>query len=129
MFNGLTQCTFAYNPPPPPPPPVIRIYDVHVYKLSSDSVQVSWKTNYPTTSQIIYGTSPYYTATTQKSYSRVTQHNRSLSSLQPYIEYHFTILVEDSTQTTWTAGDYSFRVTASGTVIVFFVDTAIGNDA
>lgn len=76
-------------------PPTIS--NVIATTLSSTSVQVTWTTDAFADSQVQYGLTPTYSQSTALDSTPVTNHNVTITALQPGTLYHFSVLSTGST--------------------------------
>lgn len=73
-----------------------QIYDVKVELLSSTSAKISWKTNHPANGKVNYGLDETYPLDIQSD-EYVTDHEFTLTNLQPNTEYHFEVMSQNKT--------------------------------
>ena len=102
-------------------PPPIRIYvPPHISSVSSgspsySSTTIAWTTDEAATSQVFYGTSTPYTASTTLNSTSSTTHSVALSGLSQGTTYHFQVASVDSASTTGTSSDLTFTTASANT--------------
>jgi hypothetical protein len=69
---------------------------------------ISWTTDVGASSQVTYGTTTAYTATSTLAPSLVTSHSVLLTGLAPNTLYHFAAMSEDASSTATTSPDATF---------------------
>lgn len=87
---GFTIVKFGYlfvNEP-------TKIYDVQAIVLSPTSTKITWKTNHPANGKVNYGLDETYPLDIQTS-KRTTNHEFTLTNLQPNTEYHFEVMSQN----------------------------------
>src|SRR5579863_7536974 len=77
----------------------LSISSVQASGATNSSVQLSWATNQPSTSAIVYGTTPAYGVSTPVSSTMVTAHQMTLSNLAQGTTYHFQVRSTDGSET------------------------------
>jgi len=87
--------------------PVISVVSV---APADTSAVVTWTTDEMANSQVAYGTSLPYTATSTLDSSMVMSHSELLSGLSPGTTYHYEVISNDGTSTTMSA-DGTFMTT------------------
>src|SRR5579863_4663972 len=73
----------------------LSISNVQASGATSSSVQLSWATNQPATSAIVYGTTTAYGVSTPVSNTMVTAHQMTLGNLAQGTTYHFQVRSTD----------------------------------
>ncbi len=86
-----------------------HISDITVSAGPSRAV-ISWQTDDPADSQVVYGTSPTYTASSNLNSVMSTMHSVTLKGLMPQTTYHFA--VKSSNGTVSTSSDQTFTTAA-----------------
>ena len=83
---------------------------------TSDGVggTITWTTDQPATSEVLYGLNTFYGASTTLNTGMVTEHSVNVSNLVASSTYHFKIMSTNASGTVVTSSDQSF-VTLSGT--------------
>jgi hypothetical protein len=81
---------------------------------TSNSATITWTTNEPANSQILYGLTTSYNSSTTLNTSQVTSHSVVISALTPSTLYHFKILSADISGNTASSTDYWFTTTSTG---------------
>ena len=81
--------------------------------ITQNSAMISWTTNEPATSQVIYGTTTSYGSTwpTTADPTLITSHNIQLSGLSASTTYHFAVRSKDASNNLGTSSDYVFTTT------------------
>ncbi len=79
------------------------------------SATITWTTNEAANSQIVYGTTLSYGATTTLDATLTTSHSVTIASLSPGTNYHFQIRTIDGSSNLATSSDYIFTTTPSST--------------
>jgi Bacterial Ig domain/Lysyl oxidase len=102
----------ASSGPPPPGPPVIS--NVASSGVTSTSATITWTTDIPSDSQVLYGpTLPYGQSTTLDA-TQVTSHSQTITGLSPSTPYHFAVQsTGGSSNQTATSTDNQFTTLAS----------------
>lgn len=77
---------------------------------------ISWSTEEQTTTQIEYGLTADYTASSTLSTASTTSHAVTLSGLQPATIYHYRIISGDSSGNTFASDDHTFTTSVGLTV-------------
>ena len=103
-------------------PPTISA--VSTANLLSTSVTVRWTTNEAATSQIEYGTTVAYGASTALDTALLTSHSQGLSGLTASTTYHYRVSSKDAAGNVATSGDFTF-VTAAAATVTLLGDTKI----
>jgi hypothetical protein len=85
--------------------------------LSSSGATIVWTTDETATSQVVYGLTTSYTATTTLDPSLVTSHSVALSSLASSTTYHYRVISKDASNNTSTSSDNTFTTTANVAVV------------
>ncbi len=92
-------------------PPVISA--VTAGGITSTSATITWTTNIPSSSQVLYGTSPSYGQSTTLDSTQVTKHSQPLTGLTPNTPYHFAVQSTGASNKTSTSGDNTFTTLPS----------------
>ena len=77
------------TPAPSNNPPVIS--NVATTGITSSSATITWTTDIPSSSQVLYGTSSSYTQSTTLDTTQVTSHSQTITGLTPSTTYHFAV--------------------------------------
>lgn len=75
----------------------------------SNSAVITWNTNEPATSQVMYGTTTGYGNETTFDPVLVKEHMVSISGLEPSTTYHFSVQSQDGVGNLATSGDFTFK--------------------
>ena len=121
--------TFTTAAPPDITPPLIS--GVVSSSITATSAAISWTTNEASNSQIQYGTTTSYGASTTLATGMVTAHSQSLSGLTASTSYHYRVLSKDAAGNLAISGDYTFTTLSSiditsGLVAAFAFDEGMG---
>ncbi|MBI3804681.1 MAG: fibronectin type III domain-containing protein [Nitrospirae bacterium] len=73
---------------------------------------ITWNSNENATSQVEFGTTASYGASSALDSTLVTGHSRTLSGLNPSTTYHFRVVSKDAANNTATSADNTFTTTA-----------------
>ncbi len=96
-------------------PPVIS--QIATSQVTTTSATVSWTTDIPSSSQVLYGTSPTYNRSTALDATQVTGHSQTLTGLTPGTSYHFAVQSTGSSSNTATSGDNTFATMAANVTL------------
>jgi hypothetical protein len=100
--NSVTVQT----PPPAVNPPLIT--NVGAGSITQTSATVTWTTDVPSSSQVLYGTTTNYGSQTTLDSTPVTSHTQTLTGLAPGTPYHYEVVSTGSTSNTAASGDNTF---------------------
>ena len=89
-------------------PEAVRIIAVSLLDVTSTTAAVRWWTNVPSTSQIVYGTTPSYGLSSPFEADLMTSHLVVLDGLSPETLYHFRTLSVDSEGREASSADLAF---------------------
>ena len=103
------------TPPASAGPPVIS--QVAASQVTTTSATVSWTTDIPSSTQVLYGTSSQYGQSTALDATQVTGHSQTLTGLTPGLTYHFAVQSTGSQSNTATSTDNTFATTASNVTL------------
>jgi hypothetical protein len=105
-LSASDEVTLDVNiPPPDTTPPVIANV---ARTVSATSATVTWTTNEPSDSQVLYGTSTPYSSSTTRDATMVLNHSVFVSGLQPNTTYHFSVRSADPSNNASTSPDATF---------------------
>ena len=93
-------------------PPILFAISASV---STNDATISWTTNEGADSQVNYGLSTSYSATSTLATSLVTNHSVTLTSLTAGTLYHYRVRSQDVSSNLATSSDYTFTTTAAST--------------
>lgn len=93
-------------------PPVIT--SVAATAVSTTTATISWNTNEASDSQVEYGTTASYGASSATDPLMVIQHSRVLTGLSAGTTYHFRVRSRDGVGNAGFSGDYVFVTTGKG---------------
>ncbi len=96
--------TFTTAAPPPP----TTITNVATSNVTNLAATVTWTTNNPADSQVEYGTTVGYGATTTQDATLVTAHSQTVSGLTPNTLYHYRVRSRDAGGTLVLSSDATF---------------------
>jgi len=92
-------------------PPVIS--GIKVSNITDLAGTVSWITDKPATSQVVYGTTNAYGSTTTLDQKLATGHSATLAGLMPSTTYHFKVISKDGSDNEATSQDQTFTTRAT----------------
>lgn len=90
---------------------------------------ITWTTDEAATSQVEYGLTTSYTASSTFEATTVTSHSVGLSNLSPLTLYHFRVISGDANGNFSTSSDYTFTTTAEPDIIDPSVPQSLGATA
>jgi len=93
---------------------VADITDVSVSGITSSGATISWTTDEEASSQVFYGTSASYTASTTLNATASTTHSVALSGLSANTMYHFQVRSVDGDGNVTMSTDTTFTTLAEG---------------
>jgi hypothetical protein len=96
----------------PAPPGTPQLSNILGTSTGTTSAQISWASDLPSTSQVRYGPTTAYGATTTLDPALVTSHGQNITGLTAGTQYHFQVVSSGASGGTATSGD--FTVTTSG---------------
>ena len=77
------------TPAPSNNPPVLS--NVAATGITSSAATITWTTDIPSSSQVLYGTGSSYTQSTTLDTTQVTSHSQTITGLTPSTTYHFAV--------------------------------------
>jgi hypothetical protein len=89
------------------------ISGVTAVDVTSTSATVMWATDIPSSSQVLYGTSPSYGQSTGVDGTQVINHAQTVSGLTPGTTYHFAVQSTGASSNTSTSADSTFVTLAA----------------
>jgi len=92
-------------------PPVLS--NINVDYISQDTAIITWESNEPATSQVVYGDSPSYGNATPTNTTHVTGHQRTLTNLFPATTYYYRAVSVDTAGHTTASDEFSFTTAAT----------------
>lgn len=126
--NLATSGDNIFTTTTPPDTTAPTLSGITITNLLSTSVVIAWTTNEGATSQVEYGTTTAYGASSALNTTLVTSHTRTLSSLSPSTTYHYRIISKDAAENIATSGDRTFTTPApSDTTPPTFSGIGAGN--
>ncbi len=101
------------------------ISSVQASSITSSSAVISWTTNEPADTQVEYGRTTAYGASSL-SLTLATTHSRSLSGLAAAVTYNFRVLSKDAAGNLGVSGNYTFttQATIDGPAVISSVGTS-----
>src|ERR1035438_6190172 len=115
LGNLATSADFTFTTAGPP-----LISAVAAGSITSSGATIAWTTDKPSTSQVLYGATAAYGASTILNAALVTAHSAALSGLTPGTLYHYAVQSQDSLGNLATSADFTFTAaTTSGTLATF----------
>ncbi|MBI3804680.1 MAG: hypothetical protein HY282_13060 [Nitrospirae bacterium] len=110
--NTATSGDNTFTTPAPPDTSAPTLSGIAAGNLTASSATITWNTNENSTSQVEYGTTTSYGASSALDATLVTGHTRALSGLNPSTTYHFRVVSKDAANNTATSGDNTFTTPA-----------------
>lgn len=95
----------------------LSISDVKFSKTSESTAVISWKTNVPATSTVVYGESSGSLSDTTLEEELVTTHRVTLTGLDPDTTYYYEIRSSDETDNEVASGEETFNLASSVDVV------------
>jgi NPCBM/NEW2 domain/Purple acid Phosphatase, N-terminal domain len=95
---------------------------VQVSGITTTGATISWSTNNPADSQVDYGTTTSYGASTTLNSSLVTSHSQVLSGLTANTTYHYRAKSRDAGGTLVASPDATFTTPAAGSTTTYLSD-------
>lgn len=89
------------------------VSNISATSISDDGATISWTSNEASDSQVEYGTSTAYGASTSLNTSMVTAHSMALTGLNDLTLYHYRVLSRDAAGNITTSGDQTLTTTAA----------------
>lgn len=89
------------------------ISGVYTSSLSYNSVTVNWTTNEASDTQVKYGATQSYGASTALGSTLVTSHSQTVTGLSPSTLYYFQVLSRDASNNLGTSSGHSFTTQAA----------------
>jgi hypothetical protein len=96
-------------------PPVIS--QIATSNVTTTAATVSWTTDIPSSSQVLYGGNATYGQSTTLDSTLVTSHTQTLTGLTPGTTYHFAVQSAGSAGGPATSGDNTFSTLASNVTL------------
>ncbi|MBI4395740.1 MAG: fibronectin type III domain-containing protein [Elusimicrobia bacterium] len=93
-------------------PPVLS--GIGSSNITSSGASIAWTTNEPSDTQVDYGPTASYGSSSSLDSSLATNHNVSLSGLNPQTLYHYRVKSRDAAGNLAVSGDNTFTTAASG---------------
>ncbi len=124
--------TATTTPAPTPAPtadttvPVIS--NIQATTITAISAVITWTTNEPATSQVIYDPTTSYFSSTAIDFNLVTSHRVTLTGLTPSTLYHYAVNSQDAANNRATSGDHTFTTTLPGPTNIQAVTNSSGQE-
>lgn len=99
------------TPPAATNPPVISA--ITASAVGATSATISWVTDIPSSSLVLYGPTTPYSQSSTLDATQVTSHSQTITSLTPGTTYHFAVRSTGAVNNTSTSGDNTFTTAAS----------------
>ena len=96
-------------------PEAVRIVAVSLLDVTSTTAAIRWWTNVPSTSQVVYGTTPSYGSSSAFEADLTTSHLVVLHGLSPETLYHFRVLSIDAEGREASSADLAFTTEPADT--------------
>ena len=106
------------TPPASSSPPVIT--NVTTTAIAQGSATIQWNTDIPSSSQVMYGTSPSYTQSTTLDSSQVTSHSQTLTGLVAATTYHYEVQSTGSNNNSSVSPDQTLTTLATNITLPDF---------
>lgn len=103
--------TFTTAAPPDTTPPTIS--NIAASNITSTSAVITWSTNEGATSQVDYGTTTSYGASSSLNTTLVSSHSRTLSNLSPSTTYNYRVISTDGAGNLSVSGNRTFTTSAT----------------
>ncbi len=104
-------------------PPTISNLSIKVINRTPNSATITWKTNEPATTQLIYGDTPSLVFSSNLDSNYVLDHSVVLTGLNPQQQYYYQLISQDSKQNIGKFfsqyGNLSFMTTATYPTVTF----------
>ncbi|HET9517622.1 MAG TPA: PQQ-dependent sugar dehydrogenase, partial [Actinoplanes sp.] len=94
----------------------------------STSATITWTSNEPATSQVLYSTDTSFGSATPETATRQTAHSVQLTGLQSNTTYNYRVRSKDAAGNTATSGDLTFTTTAAPATQTVTFDDKSGQD-
>jgi len=101
-----TFTTSASNPPP-------ILSAIAAGNLTASGAVITWTSDIPSTSQVLYGTSSAYGSSTSLNATLTTNHSQTLSGLSSSTTYHYSVQSANAVGFLSTSADQTFTTPAS----------------
>jgi alpha-L-arabinofuranosidase len=95
-------------------------------KVTPTSATITWTTDQATTSQVVYGTTTNYGASSNSA-SYVTAHSMTLTGLSPNTTYDYVVISADNYGLSTSSGNFTFSTATQGPAISYVVVSGITN--
>lgn len=89
-----------------------NIYNIAVSNVRTNSVDVTWSTDEPSTSLVYYGQDEQYGSSTNEDSGLTTNHSMTISGLNPNEAYHFQVVSRDGNANVAFSADNTFLTSA-----------------
>jgi len=96
---------------------------VNTSGINYSSATITWTTNEPATSQVMYGATTSYGSTTPLDTNLVTSHSVTLSGLSASTTYHFKAKSKDASGNEAVSGDYTVLTSEAATEVGGIIST------
>ncbi len=123
----IQEGSYGDTPPNDTDPPVIS--NVASSNMTGSTATITWNTNEAADTQVQYGLTANYGATTPLDAARVLNHSVALSGLAQSTTYHFRALSKDAAGNLASSGDFTFTtpVDSGGGTYTLFADDFTGS--
>jgi peroxiredoxin len=109
--QGTAEGDFKTSAEATTTPPVVS--GINVSNITDLAGTVSWTTDEPATSQVLFGATNAYGSTTTVDQKLATSHSATLSGLTPSTTYHFKVTSKDGSGNLATSQDQTFTTRSS----------------
>ena len=116
--QGTTEGDFTTSAEATTAPSAISV--INVSNITDLAATISWATDKPATSQVLFGVTNAYGSTTTLDQKLATTHSATLAGLTPGTTYHFKVTSKDSSGNEAASQDQTFttRSSVSGSTVV-----------
>ncbi|HEV3245088.1 MAG TPA: IPT/TIG domain-containing protein [Candidatus Paceibacterota bacterium] len=110
------------------PAATLVISDISANATGTSTATISWTTDVPSSSQVEYGTSATYSASSTLGTTPVTSHSVSLTDLSEATLYHFAVMSGDNVGTS-TSADNEFVTQSTASTTPLAIDSITTNQS
>jgi alpha-L-arabinofuranosidase len=103
------------------------ISNVVATNVTPTTATITWTTDQPSTSQVLYGTTTNYGSASTGSGTLVTSHSITLTGLSQNTAYNFDVLSANTYGLATTSANYTFTTGLQGPTITYVVSSAVSN--
>ena len=103
-----------------------KISGVQANPVTNTWAVIAWSTDEPADSQVEFGTTTGYGASTTLDSTQVTNHSVTLAGLVPATVYHYRVRSTDSASNLAISGDFTFTTTSTNSTLTITFDSLPG---